>query len=53
MDLTVSTDDYEIFNQPSPSQDMLKDMGIQRKPQHSLQELKPARKGRSWEAFST
>ena len=53
VDLTEPTDDYEVFNQPSPSQDMLKDMGIQRKPQCSLQELKPARKGRSWEAFST
>ena len=39
MDLTVSTDDYEVFNQPSPSQNVLEDMGIQRKPQHSLQEL--------------
>ena len=36
VDLTVSTDDYEVFNQPSPSQHMSKDMGIQRKPQRSL-----------------
>ena len=36
MDLTVSTDDYEVFNQPSPSQNVLEDMGIQRKPQRSL-----------------
>ena len=39
VDLTVSTDDYKIFNQPSPSQNMSEDMGIQRKPQRSLQEL--------------
>ena len=38
-DLTVSTDDYEVFNQPSPSQNEPEDMGIQRKPQRSLQEL--------------
>ena len=39
MDLTESTDDYEVFNQPLPPQDVPKDMGIQRKPQRSLQEL--------------
>ena len=39
VDLTVSTDDYEVFNQPSPSQNVPEDMGIQRKPQRSLQEL--------------
>ena len=32
VDLTVSTDDYEVFNQPSPSQNEPEDMGIQRKP---------------------
>ena len=32
VDLTVSTDDYEVFNQPSPSQNVPEDMGIQRKP---------------------
>ena len=37
VDLTLSTDDYEVFNQPSPSQNVPEDMGIQRKPQHSLQ----------------
>ena len=36
VDLTVSTDDYEVFNQPSPSQNVLEDMGIQRKSQRSL-----------------
>ena len=39
VDLTESTDDYEVFNQPLPPQDVPKDMGIQRKPQRSLQEL--------------
>ena len=46
MDLTESTDDYEIFNQPSPSQDVLEEMGIQRKPQRSLQELLESQPGR-------
>ena len=39
VDLTSATDDYEIFNQSSPSPNVPKDMGIQRKPQRSLQEL--------------
>ena len=46
MDLTVSTDDYKIFNQPSPSQNMPEDMGIQRKLQRSLQELLENQPGR-------
>ena len=32
VDFTVSTDDYKVFNQPSPSQNVPEDMGIQRKP---------------------
>ena len=36
VDLTLPTDDYEVFNQPSPSQNVLEDMGIQRKSQRSL-----------------
>ena len=39
MDLTGSTDDYEVFNQPSPPKDVPEEIGIQRKPQRSLQEL--------------
>ena len=39
MDLTLPTDDYEVFNQSSLSLSMPEDMGIQRKPQRSLQEL--------------
>ena len=34
VDLASATDDYEVFNQSTPE-----DMGIQRKPQRSLQEL--------------
>ena len=33
------TDNYEVFNQSSPSLNVPEDMGIQRKPQRSLQEL--------------
>ena len=39
VDLTLSIDEYEVFNQSSPSLNVLEDMGIQRKPQRSLQEL--------------
>ena len=39
VDLTSATDDYEVFNQSSPSPNTLENMGIQRKPQRSLQEL--------------
>ena len=46
MDLTESTDDYEVFNQPSPLKDVLEEMGIQRKPQRSLQELIESQPGR-------
>ena len=46
VDLTLSTDDYEVFNQPSPSQNVPEDMGIQRKPQRSLQKLLESQPGR-------
>ena len=46
VDLTVSTADYEVFNQPSLSQNVSEDMGIQRKPQRSLQELLESQPGR-------
>ena len=46
MDLTEPTDDYEVFNQPSPSPDVPEDMGIQRKPQRSFQELLESQPGR-------
>ena len=46
VDLTLSTDDYEVFDQLSPSQNVPKDMGIQGKPQCSLQELLESQPGR-------
>ena len=46
MDLTFSTDDYKVFNQSSPSLNVPEDMGIQRKPQCSLQELLESQPGR-------
>ena len=42
----MPTDDYEIFNQPSPSQNVPEDIGIQRKPQRSLQELLESQPGK-------
>ena len=39
VDLTLPNDDYEVFNQSSPSLNVPEDMGIQRKPQRILQEL--------------
>ena len=47
VDLTSATDEYEVFNQSTPSPNTPEDMGIQRKPQRSLSELleEPARKG--------
>ena len=36
MDLTESTDEFEVFNQPSPPKNLPAEMGIQRKPQRSL-----------------
>lgn len=39
VDLTESTNEFEDFNQPSPPMNMPEEMGIQRKPQRSLQEL--------------
>ena len=39
VDLTESTDEFEVFNQLSPSKNLSDEMGIQRKPQRSLLEL--------------
>ena len=36
VDLTSATDDYEVFNQSTPSLNTPEDMGIQRKPQRNL-----------------
>ena len=46
MDLALATDDYEVFNQSTPSPNNPEDMGIQRKPQRSLQELLESQLGR-------
>ena len=46
VDLTSLTDDYEVFNQSSPSLNAPEDMGIQKKPQRSLQELLESQPGR-------
>ena len=39
VDIASTTDDYEVFNQSTPSPNNPEDMGIQRKLQRSLQEL--------------
>ena len=49
MDHTESTEDYEVYNQPSPPKNVQKEMGIQRKPQRSLQELLESQPGRGEE----
>ena len=46
VDLTESTNDFEVFNQLSPPKNMPEEMGIQRKPQRSLQELLESQPGR-------
>ena len=39
MDLLDSSDEFEVFNQTLPSEDVSDEMGVQRKPQRSLMEL--------------
>ena len=46
MDPSSATDDYEIFDLLTPSPNTPEDMGIQRKPQRSLQELLESQPGR-------
>ena len=46
VDLASATDGYEVFNQSTPSPNDPEDMGIQRKPQRSLQELLESQPGR-------
>ena len=46
VDLTKSTDGFEVFNQLSPPKNMPEEMGIQRKPQRSPQELLESQPGR-------
>ena len=53
VDLTLATDDYEVFNQSTPSPNTPEDIGIQRKPQRSLQELLESQPGRGEAGRST
>ena len=46
VDLASAINDYEVFNQSTPSPNNPEDMGIQRKPQRSLQELLESQPGR-------
>ena len=46
VDLTESTDKFEVFNQPSSPKNLPNEMGIQRKPQRSPQELLESQPGR-------
>ena len=46
VDLSSATDDYEVFDLLTPSPNTSEDMGIQRKPQRSLQELLESQPGR-------
>ena len=46
VDLTESTNKFEVFNQLSPPKNLPDKMGIQRKPQKSLQELLESQPGR-------
>ena len=39
VDLLDSSDEFEVFNQTLPSEDVSDEMGVQRKPQRSLMEL--------------
>ena len=46
VDLTESTDGFEVFNKLSPPKNVPEEMGIQRKPQRSIQELLESQPGR-------
>ena len=46
MELIESVDEFEVFNQPSSPKNLLNEMGIQRKPQKSLQELLESQPGK-------
>ena len=52
VDLTESTDDFEVFNQLSPPKNVPEEMGIQRKPQRNLQDRKSTRLNSSHESTS-
>ena len=46
VDLTESTDSFEVFNKLSPPKNVPEEMGIQRKPQRSIQELLESQPGK-------
>ena len=51
--LASATDDYEVFDLLTPSPNTPEDMGIQRKPQRSFQELLVSQPGRGEAGRST
>ena len=53
VDLTESTDEFEVFNQLSSPKNLPDEMGIQRKSQRSLQELLESQPGRRESGKST
>ena len=53
VDLTESTDEFEVFNQPSSPKNLLDEMSIQRKPQRSLRKLLESQPGRGESGKST
>ena len=53
VDLTESTDEFKVFNQPSSPKNLPDEMGIQRKPQKSLLELIENQLGREKPGKST
>ena len=53
VELSDSSDDFRIFDQPIRSKEDLDEMGIQRKPQRSLMELMENQLGKSAPAKST
>ena len=53
MDLTDSSDEFEVFNQPPSLKSVSEEMGIQRKPQKSLMELIEDQPGRGAPGKST
>ena len=53
VDLLDSSDEFEVFNQTPPTEDILDEMGVQRKPQRSLMELIENQPGRGASGKST
>ena len=53
VDLTDSSNEFEVFNHPPSPESILEEMGIQRKPQKSLMELIKDQPGRGAPEKST